>query len=62
MNKAEVISKLCELVSKVGRQKFDSIYAHDCFCGENPFHIGIFHVDKPIMDFIEEAIEEKLKA
>jgi len=62
MNKDEVIYRLCELVSKVGRQKFNNSYPHDCFCGENPLKIGIFHVDEVVIDFIEEAIEEKLKA
>mgnify|MGYP001579131293 FL=1 len=60
MTKQEVIATMCELCSIVGREKFDSRFPHDCFCGENPFKIGDFKFSREVIDFIREAISEKL--
>lgn len=60
MTKQEVIEKLCELCTIVGREKFESHYAHDCFCGRNPYKIGGFQFSQEVIDFVKEAIREKL--
>lgn len=57
MKREDVIKKLCVLCTKVGESEhFDNKYAHDCFCGEKE----AFQFDRKILDFITDAIDEKL--
>lgn len=59
MRKKEVISALCQLVTKVGKTKAfeDKMAAHDCFCLSNILCI----VDDSIVEFIKQAVEEKIQ-
>lgn len=59
MKKEEIIEALCKLCSTVGTEVFDNKYAHDCFCHKNtcPFE---FNFDKLILDYIKEAVQEKM--
>lgn len=59
LSKPEVIVLLCELVSKVGVEKFGNKYMHDCFCGLNTV-VGFKAVDEEVIQFIADAIEEKM--
>lgn len=58
MTKKEVIQRLCKLASDVGEHK-NHRCAHDCFCEEAAF--DIFNFSEEVMQFIEEAVETKIK-
>ena len=60
MNKDQVIKKFCELSGTVMRKKFKCSIPADCFCGENNSTCGDFQFEQCIIDFIKEAINEKL--
>jgi hypothetical protein len=55
------ISRLCALVTKVGAH-FGHKYAHDCFCGQGLTYHGVvaFRLDDEIVEFIENAVSEKI--
>ena len=55
----EATRRLCALVSEVGEKKFKHELVHDCICGDNP--IGE-RVDEPVIEFIEEAVRNALRA
>ena len=59
MNREQVIERLCELVSKVGREVHHSEISHDCFCDErNKDDYPIVHSN--VIEFIECVIENEL--
>jgi hypothetical protein len=59
MNKKELTERLCELVTRVGVDVFNSQVPHECFCGtlmnDNPI------VDKSVVDFIENAVASAIR-
>jgi len=57
----EVIEQLCQITSNVGRY-FESRYASDCFCVRRKvFKIGMtFQFDDNVLDFIRNAVNEKI--
>jgi hypothetical protein len=57
--KKEVLERLCELTAEVMRRKFNYEKAADCFCGKTPQHD--FRFDREVLEFIAEAIREKLE-
>lgn len=63
MNKKEVIEKFCELATKVGAEVFNHHFAHDCFCGAVPMVTSLhtFQFETPVLDFIVEAVNEKIE-
>ena len=58
LSKAQVIERMCSLVTEVGRRFGDQL-CHDCFCGENPVQDKYFCVDEGILEFIEAAVRAK---
>ena len=56
----EVIKRFCQLATRVGNKKFDNTFAHDCFCEDRRRHVGSFIFDEEVLEFIEEAVVEKL--
>ncbi len=58
--KEETIERLCKLVTKIG-EHFEHRYAHDCFCHEADPNWDDFRCDDEVLDFIEEAVNEKLE-
>jgi len=62
MNRTEVITSLCEVASKVGSKVFQDNYAHDCFCSDpRANNYKDFRFETPVMDFIIEAVNEKIE-
>jgi ribosomal protein L7/L12 len=63
MKKQEVLETLCELATKVMTEKFGCSVSADCFCGKN-MHINdaTFSFSNEVMNFIIEAVNEKLNA
>jgi len=64
MTRQEVLSKLCEITSEVGREVYHSQYAHDCFCGASKFaDKGIFKFlfESQVLDYIRDAVNEKME-
>ena len=59
MRKENVIKELCKLSTDVGGF-FNHEYAHGCFCGENKLELSGFQFQDEIMDFIKEAVNEKM--
>lgn len=57
MRKKEAVERLCSLVTKVG-EHFNHKHAHDCICGANKMSDLV--LDSEILNFIEDAVEEKL--
>jgi hypothetical protein len=60
MNKADVTGWFCGLASKVGSEVFNDQEPHDCFCGDNPVSDANFRMDKRVLDFIGQAVNEKI--
>lgn len=61
LTKEQTIEQLCELASTVGAIKFNNSIYHDCFCSvEDGKFYGSFQFDQAIIDYIKEAVEEKL--
>jgi hypothetical protein len=59
--KEGIIERLCLLVSKVGEERFDYTLPHDCFCHKADPQWEDFQCDDEVLDFIEKAVEDKLK-
>ena len=59
MKKEEVIFDLCCLCMETGKH-FDSLFAHDCFCGMAPDHGAPFQFDPRILKYIRQAVYEKI--
>jgi hypothetical protein len=57
MDNAETIRELCAIVTEVGAH-FEHEFSHDCFC-ENRYTHTV--VDKAILDFIRDAVREKIE-
>jgi hypothetical protein len=60
MKKQEVIEKLCELCDHVADKKFGWELSADCFCGKKKIADEHFKFDEEILNFISEAVEEKI--
>lgn len=57
----EVITRLCSLCTEVGERLYDSIEAHDCFCGHaQNTNDADFKFYSRILDWIEEIVEMSL--
>jgi hypothetical protein len=58
----QVKARFCDLSRKVMAEKFSYDFAADCFCGSNPMSgiLDEYRFEKEIMEFIEQAVEEKL--
>jgi len=61
LDKLEVIQRFCELSSNVGMVKFKHQIPHDCFCGDNNITQGSFQFGEEVLEFITDAVNEKLK-
>jgi hypothetical protein len=58
MHKDDVIEQFCELATLVGDNVYHNKYAHDCFC---PSLIKPnFQFDSQIIQFIKDAVKEKI--
>ncbi len=63
MEKHEVISAFCELSSEVMREKFSCDLPADCFCDDHyKPRFENFQFSELIIDFIKEAVAEKLES
>jgi hypothetical protein len=62
MDTQDALKRLCALITVVGEDVFKSKVPHDCFCGENPAALahGGAKVDWQVINFIEEAVREKI--
>jgi hypothetical protein len=59
--KKEVIGMLCDLCTLVAQEKFGDAYSWNCFCERNGYVCGkFFQFDRVIVEFIFEAVREKL--
>ena len=58
--KQDVIERLCKLAAKVG-EHYGYSYAHDCFCHQSEQSLFDFRFDDEILEFIEDAVESKMK-
>ena len=67
MKKQEIISKFCNLSSRVAHamRDIDGISrARDCFCGNNPLARNLgknYQFDSSVFQFIEDAVKEKME-
>ena len=59
MKRDDVIERLCELCAYVGSIEFKEQKAHDCFCDGQ--YDNYFQFDECVLEYIENAVEEKLK-
>ena len=61
ITKQEAIEQLCKLCSIVGAVSFRHKIPYDCFCEEDKGKFcESFQFDQRIIDYIKEAVEEKL--
>ena len=60
MTRDDVLRELCALASKVGAELFNDDYSHDCFCAERIADDTDFRFERSVMDFIKQAVEEKM--
>ena len=58
MDKEEVISRLCGVVTAVGTGVFKNKESHDCFCDSAVIPYPVVSPD--IIEFIEDAITEAI--
>jgi hypothetical protein len=58
ITRKEVISRLCELTSKVGNQVFNNTVPHDCFCTEEKG----FQFSEKVLEFIEDAVKKEINS
>ena len=59
LTKDEIVKQLCELCTDVNSRVFDYTVATDCFC--NKPEDENYRFDEEVLEFIKEAIEEKIK-
>lgn len=59
MDKLEVVDALCVLADKVCKHKFNYTVASDCFC-QNGGPDELFRFDEEVLQFIKNAVDEKL--
>jgi hypothetical protein len=57
MHKDDVIEQFCELATLVGDNVYHNKYAHDCFCNLTR---ADFQFDPQVMQFIKDAVKEKM--
>ena len=60
LNKIGTITRLCDLVTNVGAH-FGHQHPHDCFCTNNHQVIDRVEVSELLLEFIEEAVIEKIE-
>lgn len=60
LTREQTIEQLCELASTVGAIKFNHNIPHDCFCTLAEGNFSSFQFDQAIIDYIKEAVDEKL--
>ncbi len=63
MNKQEVLTHLCEIVSRVGHEVYHDAIAYDCFCGEAEKTVGrdTFETVHPeVLAFISNAVDKAI--
>ena len=60
MKKEEVIEKFCILASTVNQECFKHSVPSDCFCSTNSLSETVFMFDPKIIEFIQDAVNEKL--
>lgn len=60
IDKAYVISYLCNITSEVGKRVFHNELTQDCFCRESHIPDSEFRMDREILDFISDAVNEKI--
>ncbi len=56
----EVIKELCKIASEIGEHLKHAV-PHDCFC-INKSHDYSFRFDDDILEFIENAVKDKIKS
>ena len=61
IDREEVIIKLCELATEVGKTKFKYLLAHDCFCSERSGNDKDFRFDEDVLDYIVESVNMRLR-
>ena len=61
MTKQKVIEELCSLSADIGREVYHNKYSYDCFCGYNHKDDKHFQFNHIILDFIKQAVNEKIK-
>lgn len=62
LSKQETIQRFCALGSEVGSIVYQDQLVHDCFCGDNPFVEGCFGFDEAVLEFIESAVKDSIRA
>jgi hypothetical protein len=60
IDKAYVISFMCNLSSEVGREVFSNKVPHDCFCQHGGAPDDEFLMSREVLDFISDAVHEKM--
>ena len=64
LNREQLLTRLCAL-GKVVQDHLGYRYAADCFCGNNPLGTdprNDFRWDAEVVDFIDDAVREKVAA
>lgn len=61
MNREELIKVFCEITSNVWHKRFNNDITCDCFCGYSPYAPSHPIVNAHIINFIREAVGEKLE-
>ena len=59
MTREEVIVEFCKLQTLVNEKVFKCEHAADCFCPDNTMP---YQNDGKVIEFIREAVEEKMRA
>lgn len=59
MNKQEVLSNLCILITDIGSNLFDDKFEHECICGNIPHDNPV--VDEKIVKFILESTNKEIR-
>ncbi len=65
LDREEVVKRLCALSSTVMTRRFGCDLAADCFCEDarqrRPDRIDEYRFDQEVLEFIEQAVKEKLE-
>ncbi len=66
LERGEVINRLCALSAHVMDKRFGCSHAADCFCADarprRSDRIDEYQFDQEVLEFIEMAVAEKLRA
>jgi hypothetical protein len=60
MERQQVLEALCVIAREVQYAKFHYAISADCFCGLNKMTWGNYEFSPQVIDFIREAVNEKL--